>query len=117
MSLRELLDSVSETLLYGVIAVAILLCYLVSCLGCATTQCPECVPTVETITIKVPVDACEPPPAIPTLEYPSWPQTPQTASEEAYKAFYADVAATLKARELILFERIDALEALLDSYR
>jgi hypothetical protein len=75
------------------------------------------VPIVETITIKVPVDACEPPEDLPTLEYPSWPEVPQGASEDAWKAFYADVVATVAARERIFLAHVAAQKELLDSYR
>ena len=90
---------------------------LLSNVGCATTACPPCVPEVETITINVPVDACEPPEALPTLTYPQWPEVPQTASEDDWKAFYANVVATLAAREKILQSRVSALEEMLDYYR
>jgi hypothetical protein len=51
------------------------------------------------------------------LEYPEWPETPQGASEGSLRAFYADVVATIHARERILLERIAVLEELLNSYR
>jgi hypothetical protein len=115
--MRKTHNDIEEGLIGGAIAAVILTCYAISCMGCSTTQCPPCVPIVETITIKVPVDACEPPEILPTLEYPEWPKPPQGASEDAWKAFYADVVATSEARERIFLAHIAAQSALLDSYR
>ena len=118
MKLDEFLERGADGLMGGVIAAVIFLCYLVSCLGCATVKpCPPCIPEVETITVKVPVLSCPEPEILPTLEYPDWPEVPYGGSEEDLKAWYADIAATLHARERILLERIEALELLLDSYR
>jgi hypothetical protein len=110
-------NDLEEGLLGGILAAIILLFYVVSCLGCSTTACPPCVPIVETITVLAPVDACEPPEQLPTLEYPQWPEVPQTASGDALKAFYADVAATIAARERIFLSYIAAQKKLLDAYR
>ena len=115
--MRKTHSNIEEGLIGGGIAAIILICYALSCMGCATTPCPPCVPEIETITVKVPVDACEPPEELPTLTYPSWPKVPQGAAEDDWKAFYADVAVTLKAREKILQSRIAALEELLNHYR
>lgn len=116
MKLDEFLERAGDGLIGGVIAAVILLCYLISCLGCATTACPECIPEIKTITVKVPVLSCPEPEPLPTLACPDWPEVPQVASEEAYKSFYADVVATQAARESILLQHIAALETLLDSY-
>ena len=116
MKLDEFLERGADGLIGGVLAGVILLCYVFSCLGCATTKCPPCIPEIETITVKVPVLSCPEPEPLPTLEYPSWPEVPYGASEGALKAFYADVVATQAARERILLERIEALESLLDNY-
>ena len=111
-------ERVGDGLLGGIIAAVILLCYVFSCIGCAsTTPCPPCVPEIETITVNVPTLACPAFEPLPTLTYPSWPEVPLVASEGAYKAFYADVVATLSARERILLGRISALELILDTYK
>ena len=115
--MRKSDNAIEEGLIGGVIAAVILICYALSCMGCATTQCPPCVPEIETITVKVPVLSCPAPEALPTLTYPSWPEVPQTASEDDWKAFYANVVATLAAREKILQSRVAALEEMLDYYR
>ena len=110
-------NDIQDGILGGIMAAVVLTCYLLSCLGCTTTQCPPCIPEVETITINVPVDSCEPPEALPTLEYPPWPKVPQAASEDDWKAFYAIVVATVDARERIFLAHIAAQKELLDSYR
>ena len=115
--MRKTHNDIEEGLIGGLIAAVVLICYALSCMGCATTQCPECIPEIETITVKVPVDACEPPEPLPTLTYPEWPEVPQTASEDEWKAFYADVVATQWAREKIFLDRIEAIEKILDGYR
>ena len=115
--MRKTHSNIEEGLIGGAIAAIILICYALSCMGCATTACSPCVPEIETITVKVPVDACEPPEELPTLTYPPWPEVPQGASEDAWKAFYADVVATVAARERIFLDRIEAIEKILDGYR
>jgi len=115
--MRKTYNDIEEGLIGGLIAAVVLICYALSCMGCATTQCPPCVAEVETITVKVPVLACNPPEELPALTYPSWPLVPTAASEDDWKTFYADVTATLAAREKILQSRIAALEELLDHYR
>lgn len=114
--MRERLEWLVDGCILGIIVVFFIIMLLTN-FGCATTKCPPCVPEIETITVKVPVDACEPPEELPTLTYPPWPEVPQGASEDDWKAFYADVAVTLKAREKILQSRIAALEELLNTYR
>ena len=110
-------ERVSDGLLGGVIAAVIFLCYIISCLGCSSTRlCPPCVPETEVITVNVPVLSCPAFEPLPMLEYPEWPEVPQGASEGALNAFYAEVVATLHARERILLERIAALEMLLKTY-
>ena len=110
-------ERISDGLLGGIIFAVIFLCYIISCLGCATTKCPPCIPETETITVNVPTLACPAFEPLPDLEYPPWPRVPYSASEGALKAFYADVVSTLHSRERILLERIAALEELLDTYR
>ena len=105
------------TIMAVVLLGAIALVSIGSCLGCATTKCPPCVPEREIIEVKVPVPLCEPPPVLPILEYPDWPSLEQGASEDEIKAFYAACVATLNAREMIMLERIRDLEAVLESYR
>ena len=97
---------------FGAIAALIFILMVVSCLsGCATTQCPPCVPERETITIKQPVDACEPALDVPPIELPTWPSVPaQGVSEAQLKAFYAQVVATQNAREKIYEEYIRNLQ-------
>jgi hypothetical protein len=117
MKLHKIIEYGGDGLIGGVIAAVIFLCYLVSCLGCATTACPPCIPEIETITMYVPTLSCPEPEILPTLTYPDWPEVPYGASEGALKAFYADVVATQAARERILLEYIEALELLLNVYR
>ena len=111
-------ERISDALLGGVIAAVIFLCYIISCLGCSSTRlCSECVPETEIITIEVPVLSCPAFEPLPMLTYPEWPEVPYRASSEELRAFYAEVVATLHARERILLERILALEELLDTYK
>ena len=117
MKYDDWLERGADGLLGGVIAGVILLCYLVSCLGCATTKCPPCIPEVEIVEVLTPVLSCPPPPAIPSLSMPEWPEVPTAATADSIKAFYADVVSTLKARERILLERLEVLEKILGSYR
>ena len=115
--MSDLSDRITDGLLGGCIFAVLLLCYLISCLGCATTQCPPCVPEIEEIVIKVPVLSCPAFEPLPLLTYPQWPEVPHRASSEELRAFYADVVATLHAREKILLERVEALETVLNTYR
>ena len=114
--MNEHRERVVDALLGGVIFAVIFLCYLLSCLGCATTKCPPCVPEIEEIAVYVPTLSCPAFEPLPALAYPEWPETPYRASSEELRAFYADVVATLHARERILLERIEALEMLLKTY-
>ena len=110
-------DRIGDGLIGGTLAAIVLLCYVFSCLGCATTKCPPCVPEQEIVTIQVPVLSCPVPAVLPTLTYPEWPKPPQIASEGAVKGFYADVVATSKAREKILLDRIQVLDEQIQQYR
>jgi hypothetical protein len=110
-------DRIADGLIGGVLFAVIFLCYIFSCLGCATTRCPPCVPETEVITVYVPTLSCPAFEPLPALTYPEWPELPQNASSEELRAFYANVVAAIHAREKILLERISALELLLDSYR
>jgi len=114
--MRERLEWLVDGCILGIIVIFFII-MLLNSYGCATTACPPCVPEIETITVKVPVDACEPPEELPTLTYPPWPEVPQGASEDAWKAFYADVVAAVAARERIFLDRIEAIEKILDGYR
>ncbi|KKN78996.1 hypothetical protein LCGC14_0344720 [marine sediment metagenome] len=115
MKLGKFLDHGAEGLIGGVVAAVIFLCYLISCLGCVSTT--PCIPEIETITVYVPSLSCPEPEILPTLTYPDWPEVPYGGSQVALKAWYADVVATLRARERILLTRISTLVLLLDSYR
>jgi len=106
-----------EWFLGGCLAGVVVLMYVFSCLGCATTKCPPCVPEQEVVTIEVPVLSCPVPAQLPPLSYPEWPKPPQIVTEGARKGFYADTAATQKAREKILLDRIGVLEGQLNQYR
>ena len=106
-----------EWFLSGCLAGVVVLMYVFSCLGCATTKCPPCVPEQEIVTIQVPVLSCPVPAVLPDLTYPDWPEPPQIISEGATKGFYADVVAVGKAREKILLDRIQVLGDQLEQYR
>ena len=114
--MKERLEWLVDGCILGIIVVFFIWMFLTNT-GCATTACPPCVPEIETITVKVPVPSCEPPEELPTLTYPSWPEVPQGASEDDWKAFYAGVVATVAARERIFLDRIEAIEKILDGYR
>ena len=107
------LETLMAVCLGGVICIVILL----SCVGCATTKCPECVPEVQVVRVDVPVPSCEPPPVLPILEYPEWPTLVVDPTEDELKAFYAACVATLNAREKIMLERIKSLQSILQEYR
>ena len=110
-------DRIADGLIGGILFAVVLLCYIFSCLGCAsTTPCPPCIPETEVVTVVAPVLACPPPPSFPTLTIPEWPTVPSSATADSTKAFYADVAATIRARERILRERLLILELALDTY-
>jgi hypothetical protein len=114
--MKSFRDRAIDGLLGGVLFAVLFLCYIISCLGCATTRCPPCVPETEVITVEVPVLSCPAFEPLPMLEYPSWPEVPQNASSEEVRLFYANVVAAIHARERILLERIEALGMLLKEY-
>ena len=96
-------------------AVALLIVF--SCIGCATTKCPECVPEVQVVSVSVPVPSCEPPAVLPMVEYPDWPTLVRDPSEGELKAFYAECVAVQHAREKIMLEAIRARDLILEEYR
>jgi hypothetical protein len=107
------LATLATIIIGSTIAIAVLL----SCIGCATTKCPPCVPKVETVQISVPVPSCEPPAVLPMVEYPDWPVLPQNATGDQKRAFYAACVATLNARWKIALEAIKARDLILEAYR
>jgi hypothetical protein len=110
------LDAVGDGLLGGVLAAVILLCYLITCLGCTTT-CPPCQPTIETVEVKVPVYSCPSPPESEMPLAPAYPILPDQSSDQDIKAWYAEVASLVKAREKILLDYVKYLQDILEEYR
>ena len=109
---------VLNTLAAIIVGGTLLLGIMFSCIGCSTTLCPECVPEIQTVEVKIPVPSCpdvQIPPPVVLPEYPS-PESfiQENASiDEAFKAWYAEMSTTVESREEILRERISTLEKLL----
>jgi len=82
--------------------------------GCAS--CPECVPKIETVTVKVPIRDCPPPPEVAPLQLPEYPNAPESVDPEALKDWYAEMKVTVDVREQVLRARIELLLRLLQSY-
>jgi len=88
-----------------------MLSLLISLLGCSSVKaCPECIPEIHTVEVKVPVYSCPPTEELPPLVLPAWPVLPEGADEGQLKEFYSDCVATLHARERALLEYIHMLE-------
>ena len=97
-----------------VIGGLLLLFVVFSCIGCSTIkECPECVPEIKIVEVKVPVLSCPDVPEIPPLVLPSYPELPPDASEGSIKDWYAEMSTTVKLREAILTERILLLRKIL----
>jgi hypothetical protein len=94
----------------------ILVCFFLSCIGCSTTRCPECVPEIVTREIQVPVRYCEPPPQFEDLELAAWPVLPGNPTEDDIKQWYARCVSTLEARERALLNRIELYREVLSGY-
>lgn len=107
------LVTLSAIVLGAVTFIAVML----SCIGCATTQCPECVPEIKTVEVKVPVYSCPVPEAEPPFVLPPWPEFPSTTEEQAMKDWYAALVSTQKVREKVLKSRIEYLRGVLGAYR
>ena len=94
------------------VLIVAMLSLLISLLGCSSVKaCPECIPEIQTIEVKVPVYSCPPTEELPPLVLPAWPVLPTEADEGQLKAFYVDCVATLHARERALLEYIELVKA------
>jgi len=94
------------------VLIVAMLSLLISLLGCSSVKaCPECIPEIQTIEVKVPVYSCPPTEELPPLVLPAWPVLPEGASEDQLKEFYSDCVATLHARERALLEYIELVKA------
>lgn len=67
--------------------------------------------------MNVPVLSCPEPVALPPLVLPEWPTLADDATPEETKAWYVDMVETMKARQLLRDDRIDALNSALDLYK
>ena len=95
-----------------VIGSVLLLSLVFSCIGCTSVKaCPECIPEIQTVEVKIPVYSCPPTEELPPLVLPAWPVLPEGADEGQLKAFYVDCVATLRARESTLIEYIELVKA------
>ena len=100
-----------------VIGSVLLLSIVFSCIGCASVKaCPECIPEIQTVEVKIPVYSCPPTEELPPLVLPAWPVLPEGAGEGQLKDFYSDCVATLRARERVLREYIELLKGYIVSY-
>ena len=94
-----------------VIGSVLLLSLVFSCIGCTSVKaCPECIPEIQTVEVKIPVYSCPPTEELPPLVLPAWPVLPEEADEGQLKEFYANCVATLHARERTLTEYIGLLQ-------
>ncbi len=94
------------------VLIVAMLSLLISLLGCSSVKaCPECIPEIHTVEVKVPVYSCPPTEELPPLVLPAWPVLPEGADEGQLKAFYVDCVATLHARERALLEYIELVKA------
>ena len=94
------------------VLIVAILSLLISLLGCSSVKaCPECIPEIHTVEVKVPVYSCPPTEELPPLVLPAWPVLPEGADEGQLKEFYSDCVATLHARERVLQEYIQLLQA------
>ena len=95
-----------------VIGSVVALSLMFSCLGCSSVKaCPDCIPEIQTVEVKVPVYSCPPTEELPPLVLPAWPVLPAEVDEGQLKAFYVDCVATLHARERALLEYIELVKA------
>jgi len=103
-----------EILCAVILGAVIVLSIMISCLGCTSVKaCPECIPEVHTVEVKVPVYSCPPHEELPPLVLPAWPELPEEAGEGQLKEFYSDCVATLRAREKALNDYIELLKTIL----
>ena len=94
------------------VLIVAMLSLLISLLGCSSVKaCPECIPEIQTVEVKVPVYSCPPTEELPPLVLPAWPVLPTEADEGQLKEFYSDCVATLHARERALEDYIEMLKA------
>ena len=94
------------------VLIVAMLSLLISLLGCSSVKaCPECIPEIQTVEVKVPVYSCPPTEELPPLVLPAWPVLPTEADEGQLKEFYSDCVATLHARERALLEYIELVKA------
>ena len=95
-----------------VIGSVLLLSIVFSCIGCTSVKaCPDCIPEIQTVEVKIPVYSCPPTEELPPLVLPAWPILPEGADEGQLKAFYIDCVATLRTRERTLIEYIELVKA------
>ena len=104
----------TEGLLSGILLGLIVLLFLVMSLGCRT--CPPCVPSVETVEVKVPVAVCPEPPEVQPLSLPAYPILPDNPTEEELKDYYAEVVRVNKIRFEAVLSRMQMLQDLLEGY-
>lgn len=98
-----------------IVVVVAIISLLISTLGCRSVKhCPECIPEIQTVEVKVPVYSCPPTEELPPLVLPAWPELPEGASEEQLKEFYSDCVATLRAREKALEDYIELIKGYLN---
>lgn len=107
-----------ETLAAIVIGGVVVLSLIFSLIGCSSVKaCPECIPKVETVEVKVPVRVCEKPPIISDVVLPEWPELQDNPTQDELKSWYAEMVSVLKAREKILRNRINLLNDILEGYK
>jgi hypothetical protein len=95
-----------------IIVVAAIISLMISLFGCSSVKhCPECIPEVHTVEVKVPVYSCPPTEELPPLVLPEWPVLPEGATDQELKEFYSACVATLHAREKTLEDYIEMLKA------
>lgn len=97
------------------VAVFLVFAIIILTTGCAS--CPECVAEIETIEVKIPVAVYPEVPDVPALVLPEYPRPPSEVSEGATKDWYAEMVATVRARERLLLGRVELLLGILESFR
>jgi hypothetical protein len=106
------------SLLAGWLLCILLMLIVCSLLGCAHTQCPECVPDTQYQDVNMETAACVEPPDHGPVERPSKPAPPsEGAPEEELKDWWAAMAEYVDVTILVLEQRIELLEADLEAYR
>jgi len=94
------------------VLIVAMLSLLISLLGCSSVKsCPECIPEIHTVEVKVPVYSCPPTEELPLLVLPAWPELPTEATDQKLKEFYADCVSTLHAREKSMLEYIKLIKS------